>query len=339
MTDYEYEAVEEAEAPAPKRRRFDPTRERGAEFFVRAHRHSRLVRSLKFILPTIAIAGVAGFFIVMESGGSIDGGAAVISLSGINVESKSLVMQNPNISGFQGTKHSYEVVAAEAVQDLRNPKVATLNKLTATFKVGGGETAVVNATTGVMDSETKILVLSKGITMKTSNGYTARFEDARINMDKGDLSSDKPIEISAAAGTIKANGIEVTDRGAHVKFLNGVTVNYIPGQLPAGDDKGVADAAKEKSTKATDKKPAFANANETDAPNVRTADKTGAKMANPVKAAEPGAATMVNVEADAAPIPVPRPDGGPKKKKDKAAAPAGTVPAGDEPAKTADGDS
>src|SRR3954447_5303222 len=105
-----------ADSPAPRRIRFDPTRPRGREAYASAHRHSVVVRWLKFVLPAIALAGVVAFFVTMRF---VSGtGEAVISLAGINFESKSLVMKAPHISGFSGTQQSYEVKATRALQDL-----------------------------------------------------------------------------------------------------------------------------------------------------------------------------------------------------------------------------
>lgn len=239
MTEYYYEdeVEDRPPVPAPPRRiRFDPTRERGAEYFVRAHRHSRFVRWLKFGLPATAAAAVVGFVLVVQfAPGDADvdaGGPAVVSLSGINVESKSLVMEKPNISGFEGTRHAYEVEAAEAVQDLDNPKVITMKTITARIGIGGGATALIEATKGVFDSTGKTLVLDDGITIETTSGYKAKFQDARIDLDKGNLVSDKPVEISGQEGTINANSINVVDRGARVSFGGGVHLIVIPPDEP-----------------------------------------------------------------------------------------------------------
>lgn len=238
MTEYYYEDEVEDEPPAPppaRRIRFDPTRERGAEYFVRAHRHSRLVRWLKFGLPLTAAAAVVGFVLVVQfsSDDSDTGGVpAVVTLSGINVESKSLIMEKPNISGFEGTRHAYEVKAIQAIQDLDNPKVITLKEIAARIGIGAGATAMIDAASGVFDSTTKLLVLKGGITLVTTNGYKATFKDARVDLGKGDLASDEPVEISGAEGTINANSIKVVDRGARVTFGGGVHLVLTPDNKP-----------------------------------------------------------------------------------------------------------
>jgi lipopolysaccharide export system protein LptC len=236
MTDYYYEDdIEQPEAPPPARRvRFDPRRERGADYFDRAHRHSRLVRSLKFLLPAAAVAGTAVFLIIVQlAPGETDGGAAaVISLSGVDVDTKQLVMDKPNISGFEGTRHAYEVKATEAVQDLANSKVMTMNNVSARVGIGTGETAQIEALTGIIDSTTKVVTLKGGIDLTTTQGHKARLKEATIDFEKGHLVSTTPVKISGKEGTIEANAMEVIDRGKRILFTNGVKVTINPDALP-----------------------------------------------------------------------------------------------------------
>ncbi len=240
MTDY-------ADPPAPRRIRFDPTRSRDAGDFTRAHRHSRWVRRLKFILPAIAIAGVAGFFLTMRVvSGS---GEAVIALSGINVESKSLVMKAPHISGFSGTQQSYELKATQAVQDLDNPNLVKLTAINGHFGVGKNQTATISAGTGFFDGTGNTLRLADGIQLATTDGYKARLAEAQIDIGKGSMVSTKPLEVSTGDGSIKANSVQVSDHGTHVFFSGGVSVSFTPSDdaaepsPPAADSDTLAKAA------------------------------------------------------------------------------------------------
>ena len=122
MTDF-------TDAPNPARRiiRFDPSRGERENDFRDANRHSQRVRWLKLALPGLAILAVVVFFVAMHLVAEDDGVA--VSLAGINVEEKNLVMKSPHISGFQKTKQSYEVTAVRAIQDLDNPKKVKLEQI------------------------------------------------------------------------------------------------------------------------------------------------------------------------------------------------------------------
>lgn len=232
--------TEYADQPVPRRIRFDPTRVRDERLYSRAYSHSRWVRRLKFILPAVAVAAVIGFFLTMRV---VTGtGEAVISTAGINVAKKSLEMKAPHISGFTGTQQSYELKALRALQDLNNPKVVRLEKIDGHFGTGNGQTATISAATGVYDGTANSLHLTDGIELATTDGYKARFADAEVDIAKGHLETDKPLEIEADGatlkGSIKANRLVVEDHGKHVTFSGGVSVTFIP-----PDDAGAAVAA------------------------------------------------------------------------------------------------
>ena len=244
MTDY-------TEAPLPSRRaiRFDPTRGR-AHVYDDARRHSRAVGWLKLALPAIAAASVLGFILTTILGQD-DGTGSIVSLSGVNVEDKSLVMKSPHISGFAETHKEYEVTAVRAVQQLDNPKVVRLDDIIAHFGMGGGDTATVNAKTGVYDGNKRTMHLSKGIVLDTTNGYHATLDEAQIDVTKGELFSKSEVHVKASNGTIHSHAIEIHNRGARVIFGDGVSVTYYPpekdnetekeGTAPAADKPAAAD--------------------------------------------------------------------------------------------------
>jgi lipopolysaccharide export system protein LptC len=210
--------------PAPRRIRFDPTGPRPGRDYGHAERHSRRVRWLKIALPTIAAVAVVGFFLAIR----FEAAGEAVSLAGINIEDKSLVMKAPHISGFEGTRQAYEVHATRAIQDLSNPKVVTLQEIVAKFGMQGGGTATVDAAAGVYDGNANLLTLKNGIAIATTDGYHATMVDAKVDVKGGTLVTQKPLEIHSADGMIKANGVQVSDRGKHILFTGGVTVNFVP---------------------------------------------------------------------------------------------------------------
>ncbi len=220
MTDYT------EDTPVRHRIRYDPTRRGGEEAYRAARRHSRLVRALKIVLPTVAVAGILLFwasahFIPSDLAG-------LISSAGIDLKSNSVTMNTPHISGFEGTKRAYEVKADRAIQSLNDPKVLTFEKINAHIGLDNAGTATVDAGTGIYNGNNNTLELKNGVTVKTTSGYAATIEQAAIDLAKGSLHSSQPVEIHAKEGTLRADSIEVTDRGKHVVFRGGVAVSFMP---------------------------------------------------------------------------------------------------------------
>jgi lipopolysaccharide export system protein LptC len=219
MTDY----IDEA----PRRRlRYDPSRRGGEAAYRAAQRHSRIVRALKYILPALAILGGVIFwasarFIPSDLSDLVD-------QAGIDMQSNSVTMDKPHISGFEGTRRAYEVKADSAVQSLDDPKVLTFSKIDAHIGLEDAGVATVGAATGVYNGNDNTLHLKDGIAIDTDTGYSARTEAALVDFGAGSLVSDTPVQMQGKEGSIRADSVEVTDRGKHIIFRGGVSVTFNP---------------------------------------------------------------------------------------------------------------
>jgi lipopolysaccharide export system protein LptC len=222
-----YYGDETEEAPVPrKRQRYNPRDTRGEGAFDAAERNTRRVRVLRFALPVLVVFGIALFWGTARfMPGDMD---AIVESAGVDVESNSVVMQAPHISGFEGTRRAYEVKADNAVQSLDDPKIVTFNAIDGRFGLDGAGEANLDATVGVYDGNSNTLVLSDGIAVETTSGYSATLQGAAIDLAKGTLTSDQPLEIRTGEGSIKAGGVSVAERGKRVVFTNGVKVVYMP---------------------------------------------------------------------------------------------------------------
>src|SRR5690606_5615954 len=133
------------------------------------------------------------------------------------------------VSGFSGSRQSYELSATRAVQDLQNPKVVALEQVDAEIGLGGGEgTASVDAGSGIYDSEAETLILKEGIHVTTTSGYEARLEQANVDLKTGNLHSDNPFELFSASGTIRGNEMRISEGGKRILFTNGVSMTLTP---------------------------------------------------------------------------------------------------------------
>lgn len=222
-----YDDQPEAPPPVPGRRlRYNPRDTRRDGAFDAAERNSRRVRILKVALPALVVLGVAVFWGTARfTPGDM---TAIVESAGVDMESNSVVMQQPHISGFEGTRRAYEVKADSAVQSLDDPKVVTFNAIDGRFGLDEAGEALLDATVGIYDGNTNTLTLKDGIAVETNTGYSATLQGAAIDLAKGTLTSDQPLEIRTGEGSIRANGVSVAERGKRVTFTGGVNVVYMP---------------------------------------------------------------------------------------------------------------
>jgi lipopolysaccharide export system protein LptC len=229
-------AARAAAASGERNIRFDPTKERGAVYYDKAERHSRHVRWLKIGLPAVALLAVAGFFVVMTANRGGDGLPA-LTLSGINLDTREITMDKPHISGFDGTKRSYEVNAETAVQALGNPKIVNLETIDARFAVADDVRAHLLSRSGVYDADTQKLTLDGGIDVTTTNGYSGRLEHADVDIENGTVFSDTGVLLRGKEGQITADSMEVLDRGKRIFFRGNVKLHFTPPEEETATDQ------------------------------------------------------------------------------------------------------
>ncbi|MFO1184795.1 MAG: LPS export ABC transporter periplasmic protein LptC [Bauldia sp.] len=194
---------------------------RGEAVFAAAKRHSRLVRALRVLLPVAVVAGGTAFLATVYVLPKFN---SLLNFAKVDIESNALVMDAPKVSGFSGTRRSYELSARRAMQSLENPKVVTLEAIAARLGLETDATANVGAGRGIYDSQNETLHLEEGISIETANGYQASLQDAHIDLKRGTFASDHPIELRSADSTIRGNKVEITDGGKRIMVTDGVTM-------------------------------------------------------------------------------------------------------------------
>jgi lipopolysaccharide export system protein LptC len=193
--------------------------------FRAAARHSRLVRLLRQTIP-VSIAAVLGLLIFQAyfnpfrvlANIRVDPGKIIISGTRIK-------MGSPRYSGYTSDNRPYEVTAQAASQDITKPDIIDLEDIWAKVEMQDKSTVVMTARTGVYNSKIDRLFLSNEIRLNTSTGHTALLHDATIEIKKGSVVSENPVEVAFLRGVLNANQLQIDDQGAVIRFGGGVTMN------------------------------------------------------------------------------------------------------------------
>jgi lipopolysaccharide export system protein LptC len=192
--------------------------------FRRARRHSRLVRVLRVLIP----GGIAAFVVVSVFGSWFNPFSAFASLPGmgkLSISGSRITMDLPRLAGYTRDGRSYELTAAAAAQDLKRPQFIELQEIRA--KVELQDTSVVNITaaTGVYDTKGEAVVLRQNVVVATSDGTEIRLAEAIVDMRKGHVVSNKPVDVLMPTGRIQSEALEVVDDGAVIYFRGGVRMD------------------------------------------------------------------------------------------------------------------
>jgi lipopolysaccharide export system protein LptC len=187
-----------------------------------AGRHSRMVRIVRVGLPIVIVVGLGGY-IGMTYFNPMNVLANVPSVSGkLAVQGSKITMELPKIAGITRDQRSYQLTAEQAVQDIAKPDQVELLNLRAEMEMAGGDMVVITAKSGTYATKGEKVVLREHVVVTSTQGYNAKMREAVVDMKKGNVVSEQPVEVRMPSGLINANGMEVENSGEVVRFTRGV---------------------------------------------------------------------------------------------------------------------
>ncbi len=137
--------------------------------------------------------------------------------------------EKSRIAGFDKMQQPYEITSEKGEQDKTNPDLVHLEGVVGTFQRSGGGSHRMASDTGLYDTKSKELDLSGRVRITRDKRYTATMDKAHVNVDTKDMVSDVPVLVELASGTIRANGMKISNDGKTIVFLNGVKAQFDEG--------------------------------------------------------------------------------------------------------------
>ncbi len=130
------------------------------------------------------------------------------------------------ITGFDKDGQPYQLTSQSVLQDKNNSDLAHLKQVTGVLRKKTGKKLLMNALGGQYDAEKKILDLEGKIKLVSQGEYTAYLEKARVTLKEKRLYAKVPVTVIFDRGTIRANGVDISDNGNRVLFFNGVKTRF-----------------------------------------------------------------------------------------------------------------
>jgi lipopolysaccharide export system protein LptC len=188
-----------------------------AAAFDDAIRHSRRVRFLRKAIPLgiMAAIGLAAFGRFFNPFRVI---VPDVEVSSVGVSGSKLTMEQPKLSGFKKDNKAYEMVAATASQDIKQPNIVELTEPVARIEVQKGSWVRLTASKGTYDTTTEKLLASDKVTVKSDSGLDMRLTEAKVDFKTGHMTSDQPVEVDMPDGWVRSERMNVTDNGKVIVF-------------------------------------------------------------------------------------------------------------------------
>ncbi|UVK40501.1 LPS export ABC transporter periplasmic protein LptC [Mesorhizobium sp. AR10] len=199
-----------------------------------AQRHSRRVRILKFAVPLAAALVAVAFPVYSYLAAPV---SIAVQADGSAFSDGKLVMANPKLNGFTKQKLPYSLTALRAIQDVGKQGIIDLEGINAKLPLAPDNVASVNAKRGIYNRDGNTMNLTSDVTVTTTDGLEAKFKSIFLDMGKGTMKTDDPVDVSRGGSRITADSMSVQDNGKVLVFENRVRVNIDPASLKAAEAK------------------------------------------------------------------------------------------------------
>lgn len=193
-----------------------------------ALKHSASVRRLKILLPLSALIISLGFIGVSVVRTWLP---ETLTIESARIEDGKVVMEKPAIAGRNEKGVNYSMNASRALQDIKSPNLITLQDVTAALPMSDDVMAQVTASSGLFDRTADKMEMTEPFDVKMSNGVTAHFQTARLDIAGGSMLTDKPVTILTKDASIIAQTMKITDKGKTIIFAGQVRLNVEPSAI------------------------------------------------------------------------------------------------------------
>jgi lipopolysaccharide export system protein LptC len=200
--------------------------------FRSARRHSRMVRFLRILVPLAVVIGAVVISLITIFNPFRMLAKLPININDLVVSGTKVTMEKPRLAGFTKDARAYEFTAEAAAQDLTKPEIVELRKIHAKLQMEDKSMMEMSADTGTYNTKLETLMLDNNILLTSSTGLTGRLSQALIDVRKGNVVSERPVELEMLQGTLNAKRLEIADSGDVVRFLGGVDMMLILNNTP-----------------------------------------------------------------------------------------------------------
>lgn len=144
------------------------------------------------------------------------------------IEPDRITAGSSTVNGIDDDKQPYQVTAKRGWQDGKTPNLVHLEEPVGLFRRASGMKYSITGITGLYDTNAKSLNLDGHVVLKQEGRFTAKMDKAHIAVKDKKLTANTPVVAEFSSGTVDANGMQITDDGARILFLNGVKARFTP---------------------------------------------------------------------------------------------------------------
>lgn len=204
--------------------RLPPERER---LFAAAKRRSARVRLLRRAI-LVSVVGAAAAMAAIVVFNPFGRSAASLSFSNLSINGNKIAMSKPRLAGFRNDGEPYVLTAERALQDVKHPTVAELQKLVGDMGMAGGETTRLTADAGLYDSVAQRMKLTGNVHIANTR-FDVELRSVDVDFKTGVYRSDEPVLVHVGGNTsVTADRATAQNNGQELIFEGRVRTTVTP---------------------------------------------------------------------------------------------------------------
>ncbi len=168
--------------------------------------YTRVVSTLKIILPLIALVLLGTVFLITPDDG-FDTGFS-FTQADFDALEEGNGLTNPRITGKTAKGQTFNLTAARISPQAGDIKLLIATDLAARLDAGDGRVARIDSEVAMLDLTENTLSLSLGGHLRTSEGYDAQVETLYVDLNSGDITGGR-IRATGKLGEISADSYRI----------------------------------------------------------------------------------------------------------------------------------
>jgi lipopolysaccharide export system protein LptC len=188
----------------------------GAIIRRRARGHTRLIHTLRWLLPVMIVAMFGGLaaFVAADAVRNVRGGIADAPTE--------IRMVNPRFVGRDDQGRSFNITARQAAREDADMQRVDLTAPVMMMDLDQPHPKTLTADRGVYDENTRLLRLYGHVRVDDAAASTVVTDEALVDTKAGTVSGVSPIAAQSATGAIQAGSYTATEKGQHIILRGGV---------------------------------------------------------------------------------------------------------------------
>lgn len=194
--------------------------------------YSRFIRSMRLILPLIAIAILAVVLTWNNKTYDIQPAPKEEKVKTPIIGKNELL--NPRFESKDDKEQPYVITAKRAIQGETNDNLVILEEPTAELFLKDNSIMTAQSEQGAFRQDNKRLLLKQNVVLTHDAGYTVTTEEINVDMKEKNAWNEAPLKGTGPEGTLEASGL-------HANFSDNILILTGPAKLVLTNHEGMGE--------------------------------------------------------------------------------------------------